>query len=142
MPKTMEYTGRLTIEVCWCGIHHAVPADLVRWARQSSSNAVYCPLGHRWVIRKSDVDIERERAEKAERQLSAERDTSRRLAANLERERRSAIAYKGHLTRIRNRIANGVCPVPECKRSGFKQVERHIATCHPEWAEAHPDALS
>ena len=54
---------------------------------------------------------------------------------------RSARAYRGHLTRMRNRIAAGVCPVPGCRRTGLTQTLRHIASQHPEWLAEHEHAL-
>lgn len=139
MATTLTYTGRLTIVTCWCGIAHAIPDDLDSWADQSASNVVYCPLGHKWVRRETAVARERKEREQLQRRLDAERDTSRRWRDRAEAERRSAIAYKGHLTRIRRRIANGVCPVPGCKRSGFSRVLSHIASQHPDWLHDHPE---
>lgn len=52
--------------------------------------------------------------------------------------RRQVAARKGQITKMRNRIANGVCPVPGCKRSGFDNVASHIATVHPNF-HAHQD---
>jgi len=54
---------------------------------------------------------QRERAERTERRLSAQ---------------------KGVTTRIKNRVANGVCPC--CKRS-FTDLRRHMETKHPKYAE-------
>lgn len=124
-----------------CGIVYGVPKSFVDDCRSSGSR-YYCPNGHSLGWDETDADRERKRAERAERDLSAQRDTARRLSENVERERRSAAAYKGHLTRTRNRIANGVCPVPGCKRSGFERVADHIHGVHPEWAEEHADVIA
>ena len=121
-----------------CGIVYGIPRQFADQIKAQGSH-YYCPNGHRLSWRQSDADRERKRAERAEREASAARDTARRWRDNADRERRSAIAYKGHLTRIRNRIASGVCPVPGCKRSGFTQILRHITTQHPEWLHDHPE---
>lgn len=94
----------------------------------------YCPNGHSQAyIGKSKVEQERDAA----REL-AERESKRRVWAEkdaqyerdqAERARRSAAAYKGWATRIRNRISNGVCPC--CNRS-FTNVRRHMSTQHPD----------
>ena len=123
-----------------CGIVYGVPDDFYEACRRNGER-FYCPNGHSLGWSETDADRERKRADRAERALSAERDTARRLRDNVERERRSAAAYKGHLTRARNRIANGVCPVPGCKRSGFDHVADHIRDKHPDWAHEHPEAL-
>ena len=44
---------------------------------------------------------------------------------------RSRSAIKGHLTRTKNRVKNGVCPC--CKRS-FENLRQHMETKHPEYA--------
>jgi hypothetical protein len=57
-----------------------------------------------------------------------ERD--QRLAAE-----RSAAAVRGHITRLKNRIAKGVCP--ECHQA-FPSLARHMETKHPAYREAEP----
>lgn len=135
---TLTHSTRLVIETCWCGIGHAIPADLARMAAENGT-AVYCPLGHRWVVKQTEAARLREEKQLLERRLSAERDTSRRLRENVDAERRRSAALKGHLTRAKKRIANGVCPVPGCKRSGFERVMAHIASQHPDWLHDHPE---
>ena len=44
---------------------------------------------------------------------------------------RSAAAYKGHLTRVKRRVGNGVCPC--CNRT-FKNLADHMTTKHPDYA--------
>lgn len=132
-------TTHLEVHECGkCGIIWGCPEDYLD-ARRRDGQTFYCPNGHGRVFRETDLDRERKRTAQLERRLSAERDTAERYRDNWERERRSAIAYKGHLTRIRKRIANGVCPVPGCKRSGFTRVLSHIASQHPDWLHDHPE---
>ena len=50
MTTTLTFTGELVVTTCWCGIAHAVPADLYNWAQLDHSRVVYCPLGHSWVV--------------------------------------------------------------------------------------------
>ena len=45
--NTLSYSAQLVIERCWCGIRHAIPAELQQQARDHGET-VYCPLGHRW----------------------------------------------------------------------------------------------
>lgn len=139
MTTTLTYTGTLVIETCWCGIVHAIPRDLLKHAKADSRNAVYCPLGHQWVIRRSEADRLRAELDQAQADARSQREAKHRAMALADAERRTAIAYKGHLTRIRKRITNGVCPVPGCKRAGFEQVMRHIATQHADWLAEHPE---
>lgn len=135
------HTTCLEVHECGkCGIIWGCPEDYLD-ARRRDGQTFYCPNGHGRVFRETDLDRERKRATQLERQLASSRDTADRWKQNAERERRSAIAYKGHLTRIRNRIANGVCPVPGCKRSGFTRVMAHIASQHPDWLHDHAHDL-
>lgn len=69
-----------------------------------------------------------------------QRDTARRMTNN-EREKvryrtRQLAAQKGVTTRIKNRIANGVCPC--CQRT-FKNLARHMKGQHPNYT--NPDKV-
>lgn len=136
---TIEQSLSLEVMTCpMCGIVHAIPEDFADQLRSQGRPAhYYCPNGHDLGWSESEADRERKRAEQAERRLRYAEDTAKRWRVNAEAGRRSAAAYKGHLTRARNRIANGVCPVPGCKRSGFARVKAHIASQHPEWLHEH-----
>lgn len=114
-----------------CGVLFALAVDLDNELRQNHKT-FYCPWGHGQSYRgKTDVQIAREERDAA-RSL-AERESNRRRAAEAEaaHARRSAAAQRGWNTRIRNRIANGVCPC--CTRS-FENVRRHMETEHPDYA--------
>src|SRR4051812_32915858 len=102
--ETLTYNGALVVHACWCGIRHSIPAELDREARHNKQ-AVYCPLGHRWVIRKSDADLEREKRQAAEREAAFWRNANRERLAELDAARRTNAALKGHLTRWRKRVA-------------------------------------
>lgn len=141
-------TVELKVRECpTCGIVYGVPADFYD-ACYRKGERFFCPNGHSLGWNETEADRERKRRQQAERDAEAlkrdrdwyreQRDAARQLA---EHERRSAIAYKGHLTRIRRRIANGVCPVPGCKRSGFQRVMAHIASQHPDWLHDHAHEL-
>ena len=69
--------------------------------------------------------------EKLEKELKAVRkrkEWAEQEAKNAENRRRAEKAAK---TRIKNRIANGVCPC--CNRS-FKDLHRHMQSKHPDYA--------
>jgi hypothetical protein len=97
--------------------------------RREDHQGFYCPNGH------SNFYSGDNEAEKLRKQLvraEAERDRARVRANGEEARRRLAerqrAAAKGQVTKIKNRIANGVCPC--CNRS-FENVRRHIETQHP-----------
>ena len=123
-----------------CGVVYAITEDY-KARRYADGESFYCPNGHTssW----SDTEEKRllRRAERAEQDLKW--TEAARIAASDQAQaaHHSARAYKGHLTRIRNRIANGVCPVQGCRRN-FANVKAHVASKHPTWAHEHPEALA
>jgi hypothetical protein len=125
MPKTIEYTGTLTVIGCGhCHLNHAVPADFLK-ARQRDGATFWCPAGHTMSYGESTEHRLRRQLASASAQATHERD--QRHAAE-----RSARAYKGAATRIRNRVANGVCPC--CNRT-FADLARHMTGQHPDFAQ-------
>lgn len=123
-----------------CGVVYAFTTEYEA-RRLEDGKSWHCPNGHSVLFTKSESQKQRERADSLVRQLErtniarqAERDQAH--AAE-----RSARAYKGHLTRLRNRVANGVCPVASCHRN-FANVKAHVTSKHPEWASEHSEALS
>lgn len=138
--KPAVYQTQVTYQLfaltcCNCGVLFGLENGYDDERRKDHRN-FYCPNGHPQGYH-GPSQLERERD--AARQL-AERESRRRQYAeqsaqqareDAERERRSAAAYKGHATRIRNRIANGVCPAG-CNRH-FDNIQRHIATKHPDF---------
>lgn len=90
-----------------------------------------CPAGHRqsYTGKSTEEELRRERDRLAQRVAEREdqirREQDRRKAAV-----RSANAYRGRVTRIKNRVANGVCPC--CNRS-FTNLHEHMKTQHPDF---------
>lgn len=140
MTKTMTYTGELTVTSCWCGIKLAIPNSLYRRAR-AREVSVYCPLGHTFVFKESEADLLRKDLEQARKTTEWYSEALARTQADRDAADRSAAAYKGHLTRLRKKIASGICPVDGCRRN-FTNVKGHIERMHPDWAHEHPDALA
>lgn len=124
---TLIYTGELVVEKCWCGISHAIPRELQTQAKRHGT-AVYCPLGHKWVIRKT---IESDLAE-AKRDADYYKGRLREEQQAHGRTERSLRATRGVVTRTKKRIAAGVCP---CCHRTFQQLARHMAGQHPDYVE-------
>jgi predicted RNA-binding Zn-ribbon protein involved in translation (DUF1610 family) len=153
MPKTVHksritvhrhddfFTESLVVHDCpECGVIFAITADYNE--RRKADGALFrCPNGHQMGY---DGDDERKRRELEEKlrqeKANAEfwRKQNRISQGRAEHEARSAAAYKGHLTRMRNRVANGVCPKGGCKRS-FTNLADHVRCEHPELLEALAD---
>lgn len=116
-----------------CFIRFGVPKGFTA-KRREDKRTFYCPNGHNMAYVKSTSDALRERLAEQERiaaaaKADAERERRWRLEAHEDHrhtERRLA-AQKGVTTRIKNRVANGVCPC--CNRT-FVNLQRHMATKH------------
>jgi len=119
-----------------CGIAFAVPSSWDAQKRKDHTN-FYCPNGH------SQHYTEQSEEEKlrAERDRLAQRIAQRDDEIRHQRELRAAAerqlsATRGVVTRVKTRVANGVCPC--CKRS-FSDLRQHMATKHAGYA-GHDEA--
>lgn len=122
---TITYTAQetfITLTCGKCGIVFGLPKNFDDNNRQNGGNW-YCPNGHSRVYKESDV-------KKLERQLVREQSRHDQTKANLRNSKLSLVAEKGHRTRLKNRIKNGVCPC--CNRT-FQNLQRHMKTKHPEY---------
>jgi len=142
MTLTQQFTDTLVVIACSeCDTSFGITKSM-NAARREDHGTFFCPVGHRQHYPgESPLERERRLRQTAERQAGyarASRDAARDQAEAAER---SARAYKGHATRLRNRIAAGICPVPDCRRS-FQNVRRHIAGQHPAWAHEHAEVLA
>lgn len=130
--ETLNYYGSLTVLTCWCGTRHAVPTELRNHQLRQHNDGrhvddIYCPLGHTHVPSgESEAAKERRRREQAEAR-------NQHLADQLGAAERSKSALKGQVTKIKKRVGKGVCPC--CNRS-FSNVERHMHSQHPEFADS------
>ena len=121
------HADQLVVHTCWCGIRHAIPSSLSRQATHNG-RAVHCPLGHEWVKKETEAErlkkkLQRERADH-DQSWAAWRDEKQSLKNQI----RSQKAAK---TRIKNRVAAGVCPC--CNRT-FQNLHRHMQSQHPDFA--------
>lgn len=116
----------ITETCCNCAVLFAIPKYLQDQLRDSHDK-FYCPNGHgQSYLSKSDAELANERADRLAAQVKM-------VGQRLERERKSHSATKGKVTKLKNRIANGVCPC--CNRT-FANVARHMASQHPEFEGA------
>ena len=129
---TIEHTGTLVIHECpTCFVLHAIPRDMHE-RRLADGGDVYCPNGHVWVFTQSEVDRLKRKLKAAEQSLSSAQARATHEADQRHAAERSAAAYKGQATRLRNRAAAGVC-LAGCHRS-FANLARHMASQHPDFA--------
>ncbi len=124
MALTIDLTHELEVIDTWCGHQVYMPTAMYRRLSRSHNNfyCTVCGKGNSWA-QKSDLEVLRGRLASTQDML----DTARQERDRNERRRRSEKAAK---TRIKNRIANGVCPC--CQRS-FKDLHRHMQNKHPNF---------
>jgi len=128
---TIEFTDRLVVLTCWCGINHAVPENLRNIQKRQHRDgervmSIWCPLGHQHApAGKGEAEKLREQLDQRDRRLT-------RLNAEKDQVEASLRATKGALTKAKRRVGNGVCPC--CNRS-FQNVRRHMTTKHPDYQE-------
>jgi hypothetical protein len=136
MPETMIYTGTLAIEECCeCHITFAMPADLQRRCREADLT-FYCPLGHGQHYATTEVQQLKRQLAREERWRKDAETAERAARDQAQAAERSRAAYKGQLTRVKNRVANGTCP---CCHRHFQQLQRHMTSKHPGFTD-DPDA--
>lgn len=127
-------TGYLVVHECGkCGVLFGMTEDYVA-DRKKDMAVWYCPNGHQRVFRESTAEKERRRAERAESEAAYFRDRMREEQQAAQHARNQVRAEKGAKTRLKKRIAAGVCPC--CKRH-FTNLERHIKGQHPEFVPAN-----
>jgi hypothetical protein len=136
---TQTLVETLVVLHCYkCHCAFGITQDHYERARRSSSVDFYCPNGHGQVFTKTreqeleeKLRMQRNRAERAETSRQMWRDQA-------EAAERSKRALKGHLTRARNKIAAGDCPVPDCGLH-FANVREHMKHKHPGWHLTDPE---
>lgn len=113
-----------TLTCCNCGVVFAMLASLEK-NRREDSKLFYCPNGHPQHFAESEADKLRRQLEKANSETEWQRARAQRLEKDLQ-------SQKGQLTKLKNRVAKGVCPC--CGRS-FVALKRHMKTKHPDYVE-------
>ncbi len=81
----------------------------------------YCVNGHGQVFAQSEADRLRKRLEAEERRHNM-------TMSALDDEKKSARAYKGQVTKLKNRASAGLCLC--CNRT-FRNLARHMKSKHP-----------
>jgi len=111
------------IEECYkCHIPFGITRNF-RQARLDNGGEFFCPNGHGQIFLKTNVAKLEERLKRQKIEL----DLAQRAFEN-ERKRRkdeqnSHRTTRGHVTRIKNRVAAGVCP---CCNRQFQNLKRHM----------------
>jgi hypothetical protein len=130
--ETFTHTGKMVVTECpACFVLHAIPRRM-HDERLEEGGSIWCPNGHSWHFTESENAALKKKLRSAQQardaaSAQATHEYDQRKAAE-----RQAAAYKGQVTRIRNRVGNGVCPC--CNRS-FVNLQRHMSGRHPDFRE-------
>jgi hypothetical protein len=129
--STQTFTGTLTIVECpGCHMDFGITPSFEA-ARRNDHKTFWCPAGCAQSYRsKSEEEKLREQLATSERRRGYAEARTTSLRDQLGATERSLRGHKAAKTRIKNRIAAGVCPC--CNRS-FQNVARHMAGQHPEY---------
>lgn len=121
-------TTYIVIDCPQCQVEFAV-TESYEARRRTDGKTFYCPTGHSMSY-----------GDNVQAQLKRERDKTARLTSRLDQVRadrdaieRSRRATKGQLTRVKNRVAKGVCP---CCNQTFSDLAQHMETKHPDYSTA------
>ncbi len=128
---TIDYYVKTTtavVAVEMCGCQHTVYLSAEHdEKRQRDHKSFYCTVCGRSNVYPGKSDLEKLRG-----QLVSTRDQLDTMREDRNFKEMQRRAEKGHKTRIKKRVANGVCPC--CNRS-FKDLARHMKGQHPEFAD-------
>ena len=115
-----------------CDAMVILPSSTMKELRRNH-NSFYCYRGHPMSFgHDSDIEKLKKQLEKKEELLQRQikrTEWAKEAEKQTEYKRR---AIKGQLTKVKNRIKNGVCPC--CNRS-FANMAKHMANQHPNYTK-------
>ena len=120
------------ITCCNCGIEFGVPKDYDD-KRREDGNGFRCPSGHELSYGEGETAKLRRERNQLKQRIAQKDDEIRDQRERKEAAQRSAIAHKGHLTRVKNRVGKGVCP---CCNRNFENLARHMESKHPGYSKS------
>jgi hypothetical protein len=131
---SISVTQTLVMTTCTeCGILMAIPLEFDARLRSTHRN-FYCLNGHpQHYAGKTEIENLREKCKRLEDDRdwwSDQFESEREAHATTEARRRAEKAAK---TKMKNRIAKGVCP---CCNRHFENLQRHIESEHPDYVKA------
>jgi len=127
-PATYAYSTVLVEMECGnCGVPFAMSETLYNAFHKDHSRNWFCPNGHqRHFIGETEADKQLRLRKYAEDRAASERARADQAEASLR-------TTKGHVTRLRKRVAAGECPF--CGQH-LRDLQRHVNRQHAEEAAA------
>ena len=123
---TQQFTNTLNVTACCtCDMAFGMTPSFEQRRRDDHAE-FYCPAGHpQGFYAKNEV-------ERLKQRLRVTEESERFYRDQAATARRSASAQRGQVTRLRNLVAKGICPVAGCRRN-FTNVREHMTTEHPDF---------
>lgn len=127
LAEFVRQTTYSIVECCHegCNVLFAMTCSMYN-QRKEDHKYFYCTNGHQQYF---SGETE---AQKLKRQLESKQADLEWQHAQRRRTERQLSAAKGQVTKIKNRVGNGVCPC--CNRS-FLNLHNHMRHRHPEWKD-------
>ncbi len=114
-------------DCCVCGEPIVVPSARGKTLR-AKGGQFFCINGHSQSFTETENMKLKRQLEERDRLLAESRAETKRREEDWEKAQRSAAAYRGKLTEVKNRVGRGVCPC--CNRT-FQNLMAHMQTKHP-----------
>ena len=131
MSTALAFNVKLESMSCGeCGGSYALSAKYIAQRRQNGGywNCPYCKCS--WGYGESEVDRLKKEVSEKENQINREQIRTRTAREDAQHQKNKLRAEKGAKTKLKKRIAAGVCPC--CNRT-FKQLANHMKNQHPEY---------
>lgn len=128
--STQTFIGTLVVMECGeCHVNFGMTYEMNQ-RKLNDGTSWYCPNGHCRVYSESEIEKLKKEVERIKRNEQWEREAKERAFHREKVLTHRMAAHKGVASRLKNRIANGVCPC--CKRS-FQNLKGHMTIKHPSW---------
>lgn len=124
------------LETCYkCEVPFAMDDKTYKIARERREGfSFHCPHGHGQIYTTGDSAITKMRRERdrLKQDIAYKDDEIIRQRDIRETAERRASAFKGQVTKLKNRASAGVCA---CCNRHFTNLQRHMETKHPDYAK-------
>lgn len=128
--STQTFIGTLVVMECGeCHVHFGMTTEMNQ-RKLNDGTSWYCPNGHGCVYGESEIQKLEKEVERIKANEQWEREAKERAYQREKVLTHRMAAHKGVAKRLKNRIANGVCPC--CKRT-FQNLMYHMHNQHPDW---------
>jgi len=121
-------TETIVVETCCeCGITFGMTQGYYD-LRQRDGESFHCPNGHRQFYTNS----EKKKMADIKKELQRTQENMQFWHDQAEEKARSLSATRGQITKIKNRVAKGICP---CCNRQFTNLHDHMETKHPNYGK-------